>query len=330
MRVLSGVQPSGKLHLGNYLGAIKQHIELQHEHQGLYFIANYHSLTTVQDAARLRELTLDVALDYLALGLDPDRACLFRQSDIPEVSELAWILSTVTGEGLMRRAHSYKDKVARGITPSMGLMSYPILMAADILIYHSDIVPVGQDQVQHIEMAQDMAQYFNSTYGCQVLKRPEPRINEACIMPGIDGQKMSKSYGNTIDLFDEPKTTRKRIMSIKTDSTPIQAPKNPWACNVYAILRLLAQPREAEELAEAYRKGGVAYGEVKKRVADLFEETFGPARERRAALAADPDRVEDILVDGARRARQIARPVMEQVRQACGIVAGRGTHVPCS
>ena len=328
MRVLSGVQPSGKLHLGNYLGAIKQHIELQHEHQGLYFIANYHSLTTVQDADRMQRLTLDVALDYLALGLNPDQACLFRQSDVPEVCELAWILSTVTGEGLMRRAHSYKDKIARGITPSMGLMSYPLLMAADILIYHSDVVPVGQDQVQHIEMTQDMAQYFNNTYGCEVLKRPEPRINEACIVPGVDGQKMSKSYGNTIDLFDEPKATRKRIMSIKTDSTPVEDPKNPWACNVYAILRLLAKPREAEELAEAYRKGGMGYGQVKKRVAELFEETFGPARERRARLAADPDRVEDVLVDGARQAREIARGVMDQVRQACGIVAGRATHVP--
>ncbi|HUU85248.1 MAG TPA: tryptophan--tRNA ligase [Phycisphaerae bacterium] len=330
MRVLSGVQPSGKLHLGNYLGAIKQHIELQHEHQGLYFIANYHSLTTVQDAALMGELTRDVALDYLALGLDPEKACLFRQSDVPEVCELAWILSTVTGEGLMRRAHSYKDKVARGISPSMGLMSYPILMAADILIYHSDVVPVGQDQVQHIEMTQDMAQYFNNAYGCEVLKRPEPRINEACIVPGIDGQKMSKSYGNTIDLFDDPKATRKRIMSIKTDSTPVESPKNPFACNVYAIVRLLAQPQEAEELEAAYRKGGMGYGQVKKRAGELFEETFGPARERRVRLAADPDRVEDILLAGARQAREIARGVMEQVRQACGIVAGRATHVPCT
>ena len=283
-------------------------------------------MTTVQDAARLRELTLDVALDYLALGLDPDKACLFRQSDIPEVCELAWILSTVTGEGLMRRAHSYKDKVARGITPSMGLMSYPLLMAADILIYHSDVVPVGQDQVQHIEMAQDMAQYFNSTYGCQVLKRPEPRINEACVVPGIDGQKMSKSYGNTIDLFDDPEPTRKRIMSVKTDSKTVEDPKDPGDA-LYAIFMLLATPEEVRAVEDPYLGGGVGYGELKKRIADLFEETFGPARERRAALAADPDRVEDILVDGDRRAREIARPVMEQVRQACGIIAGRATHV---
>jgi len=326
MRVLSGVQPSGKLHLGNYLGAIQQHIELQHEHEGLYFIANYHSLTTVQDAARLRELTRDVALDYLALGLDPAKACLFRQSDVPEVCELAWILSTVTGEGLLRRAHSYKDKVARGIAATMGLVSYPLLMAADILIYHSDLVPVGQDQVQHIEMTQDMAGYFNNTFGREVFKRPEARLNDACVVPGVDGQKMSKSYGNTIDLFDDPKATRQRIMSIKTDSTPVEAPKDPEACNLFAMLRLLATPAEAEEWAAAYRKGGLGYGKVKQRLADLYEATFGPARQRRAELAADPDRLEDILVDGAARARAIAGPVMEEVRAACGIVAGHKTH----
>jgi len=326
MRVLSGVQPSGKLHLGNYLGAIKQHIELQHEHEGLYFIANYHSLTTVQDAARLRELTRDVALDYLALGLDPGKACLFRQSDVPEVCELAWILSTVTGEGLLRRAHSYKDKVARGIAATMGLVSYPLLMAADILIYRSDLVPVGQDQVQHIEMTQDMAGYFNNTFGREVFKRPEARLNDACVVPGVDGQKMSKSYGNTIDLFDDPKTTRQRIMSIKTDSTPVEAPKDPEACSVFAMLKLLASPAEVEEWTAAYRKGGLGYGKVKQRLAELYEAVFGPARQRRAELAADPDRVEDILLDGASRARAIARPVMEDVRAACGIVAGRKTH----
>ena len=203
MRVLSGVQSNGKLHLGNYLGAMKQHIELQAENECFYFIANYHSLTTVQDADLLRRLTLDVALDYLAMGLDPEKAWLFRQTDIPEVAELTWILSTVTGKGLLERATSYKDKIARGLSPSMGLFSYPLLMAADILIYHSDVVPVGKDQVQHIEMTQDMAGYFNGAYGCEVLKRPEPRLNDALTVPGVDGQKMSKSYGNTINLFDE-------------------------------------------------------------------------------------------------------------------------------
>ncbi|MCK4659633.1 MAG: tryptophan--tRNA ligase [Phycisphaerae bacterium] len=324
MRVLSGIQSSGKLHLGNYLGALKQHVELQHGNKCFFFIANYHALTTVQDAERQRMLTRDVALDYLALGLDPHQAALFRQSDVPDVCELTWILSTVTGRGLLERAHSYKDKISKGIAPSMGLMCYPILMAADILIYDSDIVPVGRDQVQHIEMAQDMAGYFNNTYNCEALKRPEPRLNEAFIVPGIDGQKMSKSYGNTIDLFDSPKAVRKRIMSIKTDSTPVEAPKHPEQCNVFAILKLMASPEEVEEIAAAYRKGGLGYGTVKKRVVELFEEHFGPARERRAELAADPDLVEDVLVDGAKRARAAAAQVMARVRDACGLMTARG------
>ena len=323
MRVLSGIQSSGKLHLGNYLGAIKQHLELHHEHECFFFIANYHALTTVQDAPLQRELTRDVALDYLALGLDPEKAALFRQSDVPEVCELAWILSTVTGRGLMERAHSYKDKISKGIVPTMGLMSYPILMAADILIYDSDVVPVGKDQVQHIEMAQDMAGYFNNTYNCDVLKRPEPRLNEAFTVPGVDGQKMSKSYGNTIDLFDTPENTRKRIMSIKTDSTPLEDAKDPEQCSVFALLRLMASPEEVEEVAAAYRRGGLGYGTVKKRVAELHEERFGPARRRRAELAVDPDRVEDVLADGAKRARAAAAQVMARVRDACGLASMR-------
>lgn len=227
MRVLSGIQSSGKLHLGNYLGAMQQHIEMQHSYDCLFFIANYHSLTTVQDAALQRQLTLDVALDYLALGLDPAKVALFRQSDVPEVCELTWVLATVTGKGLLERATSYKDKIAKGIMPSMGLFTYPVLMAADILIYRSDLVPVGKDQLQHIEMAQDMAVHFNETYKRDVLKRPEPKLNEAMIVPGVDGQKMSKSYGNTINLFDPPNATRKTIMSIKTDSTPVEPRKIP-------------------------------------------------------------------------------------------------------
>ncbi len=328
MRVLSGIQPSGKLHLGNYLGAIRQHIELQHEHpnDALYFIANYHSLTTVRDPELLRQLTRDVALDYLALGLDPTKAMLFRQSDIPEVTELAWILATVTGKGLLERAHSYKDKIARGIAPSMGLMSYPLLMAADILIYRSNLVPVGRDQVQHIEMTQDMAGYFNNTYKCDILVRPEPRLNNAHVVPGIDGQKMSKSYGNTIDLFDAPKPTRKRIMSIKTDSTSVEDPKNPESCNVFALLRLLASKDEITEWEQRYRAGGMGYGDAKKRVAELYEETFGQARDRREKLASDPDSVEDILVEGAKRARTIAREVMHDVRNACGLVIAPELH----
>ncbi|MFH0980249.1 MAG: tryptophan--tRNA ligase [Planctomycetota bacterium] len=323
MRVLSGIQSSGKLHLGNYLGAIKQHLELQHGNECFFFIANYHALTTVQDAERQRQLTRDVALDYLALGLDPAKAALFRQSDVPEVCELAWILSTVTGRGLLERAHSYKDKVSKGIMPTMGLMCYPILMAADILIYDSDIVPVGQDQVQHIEMTQDMAGYFNNTYKREVFKRPEPRLNEAFTVPGLDGQKMSKSYGNTIDLFDTPENTRKRVMSIKTDSTLVEAPKDPDLCNLFAIFKLMAPPEEVAEVAAAYRKGGLGYAAVKRRLAELCEARFGPARERRAGLEADPDRVEDVLGDGARRARTVAQQVMARVREACGLVTIR-------
>ncbi len=320
MRVLSGVQPSGKLHLGNYLGAIQQHLEAQDAHECFFFIANFHSLTTIQDAARLRELTRDVALDYLALGIDPDKARLFRQSDVPGVAELAWILATVTGKGLLERAHSYKDKIARGLQPSMGLFFYPVLMAADILIYKSDLVPVGKDQVQHIEMTQDMAEHFNNTYGRAVLKRPEPKLNEAPVVPGIDGQKMSKSYGNAIPLFDSAKATRKLIMSIKTDSTPVEAPKNPDACNVFAITKLMASPQETEALAARYRAGGMGYGEAKGMLADLVERVLGPARERRAKLETEPDYVEDVLAASARKARAVAQEVMHEVREACGIV----------
>jgi tryptophanyl-tRNA synthetase len=325
MRVLSGIQSSGKLHLGNYLGAMRQHIELQEAHDCFFFIANYHSLTTVQEAATLRGLTLDVALDYLALGLDPKKAKLFRQSDVPEVTELAWILSTVTGMGLLERATSYKDKVAKGISPSMGLFSYPLLMAADILIYRSDWVPVGKDQVQHIEMTQDMAGYFNSTFGREVLKRPEAKLNEAMIVPGVDGQKMSKSYGNAINLFDPSADTKKRIMSIKTDSTPVADPKNPETCNVFALYRLLARPEEVSTLRERYVKGGMGYGEAKTMLAEVVERVLGPARERRAALVKDSDYVEDVLVTAGRRARAVAQEVMGDVRDACGIVTANGT-----
>jgi tryptophanyl-tRNA synthetase len=323
MRILSGVQPSGTLHLGNYFGALKQHIELQEEHECFYFIANHHSLTTIQNAERLRQLTLDVALDYLALGLDPAKVMLFRQSDIPEVHELAWILSTVTGKGLLERAHSFKDKTARGIPVSMGLFNYPLLMAADILIYRSDLVPVGKDQVQHIEMTQDMAGYFNTTYR-EVFVRPEPRLNEAFTVPGVDGQKMSKSYGNTVDIFGRPKVIKQKIMSIKTDSTPVEDPKDPEACNVFALLKLLAPPDEVKQWAQRYRAGGLGYGQVKKRLAELHEQTFGVRREAREQWAARPDDVEDILRSGAARARAVAQEVMADVRDACGIVTVTG------
>lgn len=318
-RVLSGIQPSGTLHLGNYFGAIQQHIELQATHDCFFFIANYHTLTTLQDAKRLRQLTFDVAADYLALGLDPNRALIFRQTDVPEVCELAWILSTVTGMGLLERAHSYKDKVARGIHASMGLFSYPILMAADILIYGSDLVPVGRDQVQHIEMTQDMAQSFNAAFGTTLLKRPEPRLNASPVVPGVDGQKMSKSYGNTIDIFGDSKDMKKRIMSIKTDSLGVEEPKDPDKCNVFALLKLLATPAETAEWAERYRRGGVGYGEAKKRLHELYEAFFGAKREARAGWAARTGEVEDILATGGRKARAVARELMEKIRDAAGL-----------
>ncbi|MBN2447857.1 MAG: tryptophan--tRNA ligase, partial [Phycisphaerae bacterium] len=281
--------------------------------------ANYHTLTTVQDREQLRKLTTGVALDYLAHGLDPEKACLFRQSDIPEVTELTWILSTVTGKGLLDRATSFKDKIAKGITPSMGLYCYPVLMAADILIYRSNIVPVGKDQVQHVEMTQDMAGYFNQTFR-EVFVRPEYRLNDTPLVPGIDGQKMSKSYGNTIELFGEPKAIKKRIMSIKTDSTPVEEPKDPERCNVFALLKLMAPPDEVNEWAQRYRAGGMGYGDAKKRLAELYEEQFGIKREARAQWVARPDDVEDVLRSGAKRARAIAQQVMAEVRDACGIL----------
>ncbi|MBI3834385.1 MAG: tryptophan--tRNA ligase [Planctomycetes bacterium] len=323
MRILSGIQSSGKLHLGNYLGAMKQHIELQAENECFFFIANFHALTTVQDAKVLRDNTLDVAIDYLALGLDPHKANLFRQSDVPEVTELAWILSTVTGKGLLERAHSYKDKVDKGIEPSMGLFTYPLLMAADILIYRSDLVPVGKDQVQHIEMTRDMAGYFNNKFGREVLKLPAVKLNDALIVPGIDGQKMSKSYGNAINLFDPPKETRKRIMSIRTDSTPVEAPKNPDTCNVFAIYKLMATPEEVAALRKKYLAGGMGYGEAKSLLADVVERVLGPARERREKLVANASYVEDVLVAAGKRARSVANSVMADVRDACGIVVSK-------
>lgn len=320
MRVLSGIQPSGNLHLGNYFGAMKQHIELQNQHECFFFIANYHTLTTIQDADRLRKLTHDVAVGYLTVGLDPEKVVFFRQSDVPEVTELSWILSTVTGRGLLERGHSYKDKTARGLPVNMGLFCYPLLMAADILIYRSDLVPVGKDQVQHIEMTQDMAGYFNGTFR-EVFKRPEPRLNETPVVPGIDGQKMSKSYDNTIELFGPAKKTRKRIMSIVTDSTPMEEPKDPESCNVFALLKLLAAPDEVAEWDTRYRAGGMGYGDVKKRVHELFEEQFGSKRDAWAAWDQRPDDVEDILRAGGQRARAVAREVMAEVRDACGLTS---------
>lgn len=312
------MQPSGKLHLGNYFGAVKQHIALQDEGNCFYFVADYHALTTVQDSKRLEELVHDAALDYLALGLDPDRASFFRQSDVPEVCELTWILSTVTGMGLMERAVSYKEKVEKGIEASVGLFTYPILMAADILIYRSHVVPVGQDQVQHLEMTRDIAARFNRTYK-EIFPLPSPRLDKHAKVPGTDGQKMSKSYGNTIDIFAEGKSLEKTVMAIQTDSTPLGQPLDPTTCNVFALYSLFATEDEKAALAADYRGGKIGYGGAKKLLLTKINEYFGPFRERRKQLAADREYVEDVLHRGAKRAHDEARQTMELVRSAVGM-----------
>jgi tryptophanyl-tRNA synthetase len=333
MRVLSGIQPSGTLHLGNYFGAIQQYIELQESAGGpeaaFYFIANYHSLTSLHDAARVEALTREVAIDYLALGLDPKRATFFRQSDVPEVCELTWMLACCVGKGLLERAHSYKDKVAKGIEPTMGLFNYPVLMAADILIYRSTLVPVGKDQQQHVEMAQDMAQSFNAAFGRQVFVRPEWRFSNAPVVPGIDGQKMSKSYGNTIPIFLPDEMTDKQawksyFAAIKTDSRGVDDPKDPND-SLMLLYKLLA-PEQAAEIEPAYVKGGVGYGDLKKRLHEAYRDRFGAPRERRRELAANPSYVEGVLEDGAKRARAVAREVMAEARAACGLSVAASTH----
>ena len=341
-RILSGVQPSGKLHLGNYFGAIQQHIALQDQGEAFYFIADYHALTTLGDAVKadaeaakdqkraartgadiLRENVHDVALDYLALGLDPTKAVFYRQSDVPEVTELAWILSTVTGMGLLERATSYKDKVSQGISPSVGLFTYPILMAADILIVRSHLVPVGKDQVQHLEMTRDMAGYFNNTFG-EIFPEPRELLGQTAVVPGTDKdkegnpRKMSKSYGNTIEIFAEGKPLKKAVMGIVTDTTPPEAPKDPDMRIPYQLYKLFATPAEAAELATRYRAGGMGDGTAKRMLLDKIDAHFGPFREKRKQLAADPAYVEDVLRDGAKRARAEAVKTMELVREATG------------
>jgi tryptophanyl-tRNA synthetase len=318
-RFLSGVQSSGKLHIGNYFGAVKQHIALQDEGQCFYFIANYHALTTIQDAAVLRQMTLDAALDYLALGLDPKKAAFFRQSDLPEVTELAWILATVTNMGLLERAVSYKEKVEKGIEANVGLFTYPVLMAADILIVRSHVVPVGKDQVQHIEMTQDIAGKFNRAFRRDIFPEPTFRLSSTPKVPGTDGQKMSKSYGNTIDIFAEGKPLKQTVMGIKTDSTPMGQPLSPDTCNVFALYSLFATDEERAALAALYRAGGIGYGEAKKRLLEKIDTYFAPARERRKQLAQRPDEVEDVLREGARKARAEAQQTMALVREAVGM-----------
>src|SRR2546430_1186616 len=280
MRILSGIQPSGVLHIGNYFGMMRPAIALQSEGEAFYFIADYHALTSVRDPTMLRENIHRVALDFLACGLDPERAALFRQSDVPQVTELAWILSTVTPMGLLERSHSYKDKLARGMLPSVGLFNYPVLMAADILGYDSDIAPVGKDQKQHIEITRDLAVKMNEAFG-QVFKLPEPRIQAATeVVPGIDGQKMSKSYGNNIDIFGDEKETRKRVMSIVTDSRPVEAPKDPSRSTIFQLYSLFATASETEEMRARFEKGGTGYGDFKKQLFENLWEYFRPMRKR--------------------------------------------------
>lgn len=321
LRVLSGIQPTGSLHLGNYFGAIRQFLALQDEHECYYFIASYHALTTQRDPDTLRRHIRDVTASYLALGLDPVRSVLFDQADLPEHHELAWILSCLCPVGLLQRAHSYKDKVSRGLDASHGLFAYPVLMASDILMYDADLVPVGKDQKQHVEISRDLAIRFNNEWG-EILRVPEPYIlDDAAVVPGLDGEKMSKSYGNTIEIFDDPKPLRKRIMSIVTDSTPVEDPKDPEKETVARIYRLFASEAEWADLEGRYRAGGMGYGDAKKILHAKVEDMFGPLRERKADLLSRPDDLEDVLADGAARARRSAGPLMERVREAVGLTA---------
>ena len=319
MRILSGIQPSGVLHIGNYFGMMRPAIALQAEGETLYFIADYHALTSMRDPAALRENSRRVALDFLACGLDPARAALFLQSDVPQVTELAWILSTVTPMGLLERAHSYKDKIARGLPASAGLFAYPVLMAADILIYDSDIVPVGRDQKQHLELTRDIATKMNESFG-EILKLPEPRIHaETATVPGLDGQKMSKSYGNTIDIFAEEKEMRKRVMSIVTDSTPVEAAKDPAGSSILKLYSLVSTTEELAAMRAAFANGGTGYGDFKKQLFGRLWEFFAPMRERRKEILAQPNYIDDLLAKGAERANAIANEVMMRVRRAVGI-----------
>ncbi|MBN1557966.1 MAG: tryptophan--tRNA ligase [Lentisphaerae bacterium] len=319
MRILSGIQPSGKLHIGNYFGMMQPAIALQEQGEAFLFIANYHALTTVWDAPRLRRATWDVALDFLACGLDPERAVLYRQSDVPEVTELTWLLSVVTPMGLLERCHSYKDKLARGLSANHGLFAYPVLMAADILACRSNLVPVGRDQKQHVEVTRDIAAKFNNTFG-EIFTLPDVSIMESvAVVPGIDGQKMSKSYDNHLELFGDEKETRARVMRIVTDSTPLEAPKDPGGCTVFALYRLFADEAEQAELAARYRAGGFGYGAAKQALFERMWAYLEPFRQRRRELEADPDYVESILRRGAARARAVAAETLAAAREAVGL-----------
>jgi tryptophanyl-tRNA synthetase len=319
MRILSGIQPSGKLHIGNYFGMMKPALELQEQGEAFLFIANYHALTTVRDADALRQMTTDVALDFLAAGLDPDKTAFYRQSDVPEVQELAWLLSVVTPMGLLERCHSYKDKTSKGFAASHGLFAYPVLMAADILAVQSTVVPVGRDQKQHVEVTRDIATKFNNMYG-EVFTIPEPSIREeVAVVPGVDGQKMSKSYDNTLEIFGDPKSLKKRVMKVVTDSKELEDPKDPDTCNVFALYKLFASEEEQTDLASRYRAGNFGYGTAKKELLEKINEHFAPMREKRAELENNMDYVEEVLAKGAEKARAETRRTLQAARKAVGL-----------
>jgi tryptophanyl-tRNA synthetase len=319
MRILSGIQPSGKLHVGNYFGMMRPMINNMDRGELYAFIVNLHALTSVQDGKRLSVDTLEAAADFVALGLDPDKCIFWVQSDVPEVTELAWILSTVTPMGLLERCHSYKDKVAKGVAASHGLFAYPVLMAADILLYQSELVPVGKDQKQHLEVARDIAVKFNNTFG-DTFVLPEPGIDsDVATVPGLDGQKMSKSYGNTIGIFLDEKTLKKSVMAIVTDSTPVEEPKDPDKCNLYNIFKLFAPAERLKEVHELYVNGGAAYGYLKLELVDILWEYFRPARETREKLVADKAYLQNVLAQGAEKAREKAAPTLDLVRERVGL-----------
>ena len=319
MRVLSGIQPSGKLHIGNYFGAIKQYLEMQDENDAYYFIADYHALTSVRDPEKLRTYIEDVAIDYLALGLNPKKATLFRQSDIPEVQELTWALTTITPMGLLERCHSYKDKISQGLSPNHGLFAYPVLMAADILIYKSHIVPVGKDQKQHIEITRDIAQKFNHIYGETFVIPEEHIVESTAVVPGIDGQKMSKTYNNVIGIFDEVADIKKKVMRIVTDSTPVNEPKDPGKSILFALYKLVANQKDLKHVEKLFKKGGLSYGDMKGWLIDGIAHYFFPFKNKRAELEKNKDYVHEVLRKGAEKARIVAAETLKEVRKKIGI-----------